>query len=60
MMITKIIMMMCPGHAGCSGGMVGEATPAVLILVLLFITPSRLDFWPFVRKVRNFVFEGIS
>lgn len=39
------------GHAGCSGGMVGEATPAVLILVLLFITPSRLDFWPFVRKM---------
>ena len=62
MMITIIIimikktMMMCPGHAGCSGGMVGEATPAVLILVLLFITPSRLDFWPFVRKVRNYDF----
>ena len=58
MMITKIIMMMSPGHAGCSGVMVGEATPAVLILVLLFITPSRLDFWPFVRKVRNFGFWG--
>ena len=56
-MITKT-MMVFPGHAGCSGGMVGEATPAVLILVLLFITPSRLDFWPFVRKVRNFGFLG--
>ena len=56
MMITRKTMMMFPGHAGCSGGMVGEATPAVLILVLLFITPSRLDFWPFVRKVRTWGF----
>jgi len=39
------------GHAGCSEGMVGEATPAILILILLFITPSRLDFWPFVRRM---------
>ena len=44
-----------PGHAGCSEGMVGEATPAILILILLFITPSRLDFWPFVRRVRIFL-----
>merc|ERR1711884_742439 len=51
MMVITRTMMMSPGHAGCSGGMVGEATPAVLILVLLFITPSRLDFWPFVRKM---------
>jgi len=31
-------------------GMVGEATPAVLVLLLLFITPSRIDFWPFVSQ----------
>jgi len=29
---------------------VGEATPAVLILILLFLTPSSLDFWPFKEK----------
>jgi len=31
-------------------GMVGEATTAVFILLLLFITPTRLDFWPLVPQ----------
>ena len=30
------------GHTVC------EATPAVLILILILITPAKLNFWPFV------------
>ena len=41
-----------PGWSDHFGpGMVGEATPAALVLVLLFITPANFNFWPFRAKV---------
>ena len=30
------------------GGSVSEATPAILVLILILITPEKLNFWPFV------------
>ena len=30
---------------------VSEATPAILVLVLLLVTPEHLRFWPFIDEV---------
>ena len=34
-------------------GSVSEATPAILVLILIMMTPQHLQFWPFKSKVKG-------
>ena len=46
-----------PGWSDLFAPGVGEATPAALVLILLFITPSNFNFWPFRARVRQTFFN---
>jgi len=46
-----------PGWSDLFAPGVGEATPAALVLILLFITPSNFNFWPF--RARSGPWEAV-